>query len=199
LVLFDLDGTIIDTMGKYAEIAAELISKYTTIPKEEARRRYLQLSGRPFRDQLKLMGIDERILEEIAREFERKKIDILAHSSPQPIVYDRINRLKRAGLKTALSTNNECHLVKLVKWMNKVFDFVLCHDPRLGLRKGLPHLERLESMGFRRCEIIFVGDSDYDLEVYKPYNIRAVRTKGLWKDNDRTVDLILEMLGENNE
>ena len=195
-MLFDLDGTIIDTMTGYAEIACRLIEEHAGIPCERARQLYLQTSGRHFRSQLEAMGIRGDLRELIARRFEEEKKPLLSRSSPAGLVWERVARLKRAGLRVALSTNNECRLVKEIRWMNELFDIVLCHDPDRGLEQGLPHLKILESMGYRPCEIIFIGDSDYDLQVYKPYGIRAVRTLGLWKPEDRAVEEVLSMLGD---
>ena len=195
LVLFDLDGTIIDTMGEYAEAAAEIISRHTGISREEARRRYLSLSGRSFREQLRLMGVPEDKIEVIAREFEEAKKTILERHRPGKLVWDRIGLLRDCGLRVALSTNNECSLVERIDWMRSLFDIILCHDPEKGIGKGLPHLRVLEEQGYRRCEIVFVGDSDYDLEVYKPYGVRSIRTRGLWKPDDTAIEEILGELG----
>ncbi len=195
LVLFDLDGTIIDTMGEYADAAAEIIAGHTGMRVEEARRGYLSLSGRSFREQLRLMGVPPEEVEAIAREFEDAKKAILERHRPHPRVWDRIRALRECGLRVALSTNNECGLVERIDWMGELFDIVLCHDPRRGIGKGLPHLRVLEELGYRRCEIVFIGDSEYDLEVYKPYGVRSVRTKGLWREDDHAIEDLLAELG----
>ncbi len=180
-------------MHLYAEEACRILADRGIMPCEEAKRRYLETSGRPFREQLKLLNVPEELIEEISREFEERKIPILERAQPAPLVYQRINELRRRGLKTALSTNNECHLIKRVEWARQLFDIILCHDPVRGLGKGLPHLKQLEEMGYSRCEIIFIGDSEYDLEVYRPYGVRAIRTKGLWRADDSAVDEVLSI------
>ena len=48
LVVFDLDGTLVDSMGLYAEKAGELIEKFYSIPKQKAKRLYFETSGLPF-------------------------------------------------------------------------------------------------------------------------------------------------------
>jgi phosphoglycolate phosphatase-like HAD superfamily hydrolase len=196
-VLFDFDGTIIDTMQVYAQIAAGLISRELGIDMSEAARRYLSLSGRPFREQLLLLGIDPGKVEKLARIFEEKKLPILLRVEPDEVTKYRLRLLRSAGLKLALSTNNECRLVRRLKWAYDLFDIVLCHDPEKGLAKGLPHLKELEMRGFRSCEIIFVGDSDYDLEVYRPYGVSVVKTSGLWRREDKAVEEILSLLRSN--
>ncbi len=195
LVLFDFDGTIIDTMGEYADAAAALIAEATGLPWREAREEYLRLSGRSFRDQLRLIGVPPDKIEWVARRFEEQKIMILEKHRPDRLVWDRIARLRRCGLKTAVSTNNECHIVARVDWLGELFDIVLCHDPATGKGKGLSHLKELEGLGYHPCSIVFVGDSDYDLDVYKPYGVKTVRTRGLWVPDDRAIDSILGEVG----
>ena len=195
LVLFDLDGTIIDTMGHYARIASKLIAEtLQSITPKEALERYLETSGRSFRDQLRLIGVPEDKVEELAARFEEEKKRLLQSVKPNPLVVERIKRLRRAGLKTALSTNNECSVVERLDWLSTLFDVILCHDPARGDGKGDPHLRRLLEKGYRRCEIVFVGDSDYDLETYQRLGIRVLRTQGLWRRDDRVIEEILGQL-----
>ena len=195
LVLFDLDGTIIDTMSHYARIASKLIAEtLQSITPKEALERYLETSGRSFREQLHLIGVPEGMVEELAARFEEEKKSLLRGVRPSPLVVKRITMLRRAGLKVALSTNNECSVIERLEWLHALFDIVLCHDPVRGDGKGDPHLRRLLEKGYRRCEIVFVGDSDYDLETYQRLGIRVLRTRGLWRRDDRAVEEILDLL-----
>jgi len=42
VVMFDLDGTLVDTMEHFADLAAELINQYYGVEWQLARRRYLK-------------------------------------------------------------------------------------------------------------------------------------------------------------
>ena len=52
LIVFDFDGTLVDTMEAYAEKASELIEKFYGVPREKARKMYLETSGtlRPYQE-----------------------------------------------------------------------------------------------------------------------------------------------------
>ncbi|MEB3760217.1 MAG: HAD hydrolase-like protein [Desulfurococcales archaeon] len=186
-------------MDEYAEAVADIVSPVLGLDKETVRQKYLSLSGRPFREQLRLMGVPPDKIEELAVEFERRKIEILNKYYPEKIVWERINKLKKYGIRTAVSTNNECHLVERIPWMNQLFDIVLCYDPIKGLSKGEPHLSRLEELGYIREKTVFVGDSKYDLEVYAPYGVKSVKTVGLWRQDDNVIDTILRLASECNK
>lgn len=194
LVMFDLDGTIIDTMEVYAGLASQIISNMVEgLNKDRVREVYLATAGRSFRDQLQAIGVPGEMIEEIAARFEESKIESLRDVRPAGRVVERIKLLKRSGLRIALSTNNECRVIEGLDWARELFDYILCHDPDRGIGKGKPHLEMLLEAGFRRCEIVFVGDSDYDLEVYRPLGVKTLRTRGLWRADDNTVEKILEL------
>lgn len=180
-------------MNEYADAVAEIVSPVLGLDKETVRQRYLSTSGRPFREQLRLMGVPSDKIEDLAKEFERRKIEILNKHRPNKNVWERINKLRNHGIHIALSTNNECHLIEEIPWMNELFDIVLCHDPINGFSKGEPHLSKLEELGYSREKIIFVGDSDYDLEIYAPYGVKSVKTIGLWRQEDEAVDTILRL------
>ncbi len=180
-------------MREYAKVVGELVSPVLGISKDKVEKIYMQLSGRPFREQLELMGVPKTEIDKLAKMFEEKKKEILRRHKPSELVWERINKLRNHGIKTALSTNNECTLVKEIEWINRLFDIILCHDPKRNISKGFSHLKQLYDSGFKNDEIIFVGDSDYDLEVYAPYNIASLRTIGLWKDEDKVIETILRL------
>ncbi|MCE4621646.1 MAG: HAD hydrolase-like protein [Desulfurococcales archaeon] len=193
IVLFDFDGTIVDTMDALANKASEIISKALAIDKETARKSYLSLAGRPFREQLKLLGVDEPRREQAALEFEEFKKSLVKSIKLDPLVINRLNALRSLGLKIYLSTNTECSVIMENKDLTEVFDGVLCHDPLTGSRKGRHHLEELTKLeNVELDEIVFVGDSLYDLEIYGRLGIKAIKTRGLWVPEDKSVEAIIE-------
>jgi len=196
VVLLDFDGTVIDTMHEYAEKAAHLIAEATGLPLEEAHKLYMETAGRAFREQLRLVGVPEGLVEALAREFETYKKGLLARARLDPLVVERIEKLRRAGLRVYLSTNNECEVVGSNRELTAHFDGVLCYDKERGLFKGRPHVELVKRVeGVEPGEIVFIGDSDYDIQLYEGLGVRTVRTRGLWLPGDRAVDTVLGLAG----
>ena len=71
LVIFDLDGTLIESMEEYAELAADLIRQHYGWPAEKAKKEYLRTSGLPFRDQLEILFPGSPLNPKIAEKFEK--------------------------------------------------------------------------------------------------------------------------------
>ncbi len=163
LIVFDLDGTLIDTMGDYADRAAMLIETHYGRDFDWARRRYLETSGLPFIRQLDALFPGDARNEAVAEAFERWKDGYLAgHARLAPDVSRLLEDLRARGLRLAISSNNlEPYVTRLARdWP---VDAALGYRPEDGFGKGEPHFRWLEAQ-FRtpRGEMLFVGDSTND-------------------------------------
>ncbi len=182
VVLLDFDGTIIDTMGLYTVEAARLISMYTGMSLEEAETLYRSTAGMPFRRQLEMAGLRGGKVEEAARRFEEWKKSLLSRLRLDNRVIEAVSSIKGLGFKVYLSTNNECSVISGLS-LDRVFDGVLCNEPGRGFEKGEPHLrEVMRREGVEACSIVFIGDSEYDIRLYRGLGVRVIRTNGLWRD-----------------
>jgi len=185
VVLLDFDGTVVDTMEAYAQEAARILEGLG-IPRDRVLALYKATAGMAFRDQLRLMGIEGELVEEVARRFEELKKGLLARIKLDVKVLRFVEGVRGLGLQVYLSTNNECNVVTHNKELVAAFDGILCHDPRRGIRKGKDHVDILRGrLGVRECEIVFIGDSDYDINLYKELGVQVLRTRGLWVDGDQ--------------
>lgn len=182
-VLFDFDGTVIDTMEEYAEAAARIISEETGIPAEEAKKKYLSTAGRDFPSQLRLMGIEGEEALKIYQRFLDEKNKILQRSRISPHAVELTKSLKSRGIIAAVSTNNECELVFRIPGI-EAFDEVLCFDGK-EFRKGEQHLKAiLSKYNLKKEDIVFIGDSDYDIVTYSSLGIRCLKTRGIFDENE---------------
>ncbi len=183
VVMFDLDGTIIDTMEEYADAAARIISRYTGASVEDARRLYLSTKGRAFPDQLRLAGVRGRDAEEAYREFIDAKKRVLSGLRVPEAFLLLARRLREQGLRVAVSTNNECSLASRIEGLAEAVDMLLCFNGYTG--KGAPHLaEVMAAYHVEPCQVLFVGDADYDVGLYSRLGVRVERTTGLWDPSE---------------
>lgn len=73
IVIFDFDGTIVDSMPRLADIAAGLINRYYGLSSKISRDLYIMTSGAPFVEQIEYMFPGKKENSEIVEEFERRK------------------------------------------------------------------------------------------------------------------------------
>ena len=130
--LFDFDGTLVDTMGGFADIAGRVIHEYhPELSVEEARKRYIDTSGVPFFQQLEIIfpgGIDNTKMAEIFEE--TKKTGFFSQGFQEDVIHT-INELRSRGMITGVSSNNFQELIdSFVEREALNFDVVL------GFRQG---------------------------------------------------------------
>ncbi len=174
-IVFDLDGTLIDTMRYFGEVASEVINKYYGISKSKARDMYFETSGVPFFQQLEIMFPGDSRNKDAAEEYERNKLKFF-FSEPFSEELKSVLRevkLRYPGFLFAVSSNNFENLVR--EYMERhgveVFDEVLGF--RENFAKGRDHFNYLMNRyGLSKDEIVFIGDSWWDAEMALSNGVR---------------------------
>lgn len=181
LVIFDFDGTLVDSMEGFADIAGKIMSKIYNTSFETARRQYIETSGLPFFQQLEHIYPAHIDNERASKEFEAEKLLDYFEQKVYSDAGETMALLKRSGILTAVSSNNFQHLVD--EFMSKShleLDFIL------GFRdssfcKGASHFRfLLEKTGLDRNQLIFVGDSLKDEERASDFEIDFIGKTGLF-------------------
>ena len=165
LLIFDLDGTLIDTMGDYADKAAALIFEHYGTPRAEARRRYFETSGLPFDQQLEQIFPGEPGNTKVAQMFESWKDGYLTNVTLPFETEQLLRGWRDAGFCVAISSNNlEPYVRRLARcWP---VDAALGYRVKDGFGKGEPHFQKLEEhFGFSREQMLFIGDSPNDARI----------------------------------
>jgi len=196
-VAFDLDGTLVDTMQGFADVASDVISERRGWTRERAREGYLETCGAPFHQQMEMLFPGHSGNAEDAAEFERRKEVVFYRATMDAGVRDALIRLREAGIRLAVTSNNFERLVRsmIEREAAGVFHEVLGFRP--GFAKGEHHFGALWStFGIAPEECLFVGDSLSDLKKARDAGTRFVGLHGTFaRERFLELDPAVQTLG----
>jgi len=184
-LIFDFDGTIANTMPFLTQLAVELITGNYQIPKDEAKRRYLETTGMDFDSQLRLIFPGHPKNKEVSETFEARKLkDIL----DEPIFSEAIptlKSLKERGLKTFICSSTKQDIITDYCHVNKINSLV---EGTFGHRPDFKKYEQIDFIlkhyGFTPDEVIFVGDSLRDYDFIKDKKIKFIGITRIFKKTE---------------
>jgi pyrophosphatase PpaX len=175
VVLFDLDGTIVDSGWM-------ILASY--------RHATTSVLGRDFPDEVLLANVGAGDLEEQMREFDLDKADELAkayrefyaplHSELEafPGMLDLLQRLDGEGRQVGIVSAKRHDIVKLATdalGFGDRLDVVVGSDEA---ERGKPHpdqiLVALERLGAKKDDTAYVGDAPFDIAAAKAAGVHAV-------------------------
>jgi len=165
VVVFDLDGTIIDDIGLISHVAADVMATAFGTPTGEARIHYLATTGMPFEAQLAQLypGAAPGLRAQTARTFHQRKIqEAYKLAKPFPEIPKVLKRLSQQQWTLVVSTGAEREMADLVlerEGLRYWFEAVL------GSGQGTKREHLTE---YRRrypgASMFLVGDSRFDME-----------------------------------
>lgn len=187
LLVFDLDGTLIDSLQNYTDAFVSLVRPFG-VSEAAARQLYHGTTGQPLDEQLRAAvgdAVDSPPLTLVHRFWE---IVEATEATVLPGVRRTLARLWHAGYKLALSTGSPPDLA--VRRLSQAqvlryFDLVLGTDYQDGgLRKGQAHIVALRqkfnlSDSVLRANTMFIGDGALDMSLARSAGIYAVGKLGL--------------------
>jgi phosphoglycolate phosphatase len=189
-IIFDLDGTLVDTLEDIAEAMnrALVLRGYPPAPQAE----YAAMVGWGIKrlaflampEAVRNEGIAEALAADAARFYAEKP---LVYSRPYPGIPAVMEELKRRHIKTAVLTNKPDPVAALV--VNGLFP-AGSFDLVLGEKPGLPRKpdpastwELLTALDRTPRETIFMGDSEVDMETARAAGCLALGVS--WGFRDR--------------
>jgi len=164
-VLFDLDGTLIDTIGLLLECARHTFKGRTPAPTDEE---WIAGIGTPLRKQFAAYTTSDDEIEELTqryRSFQREHHDRL--TSAFPGVLEVLDELEAMGHPMGIVTSKSNEMMdRGLEWVG-----IMRHmQTRIGMdnakrHKPDPHPVQvaLEELEYEPREAVFVGDSPHDI------------------------------------
>lgn len=138
-VLFDLDGTLMDSMWLWEDIDIEYLGRYGAAPTKDMQR---AIEGMSFTETAQYFKERYRIpetVEEIKAEWNRMAYDKYAHHvSLKPGAYEFLHELRRRGIPTGIASSNSRELIRACLEANGVGDCFSLITISCEVPKGKP-------------------------------------------------------------
>jgi beta-phosphoglucomutase-like phosphatase (HAD superfamily) len=177
-VVFDMDGTLVDTMPLMADLAATVMKELYGTPFERGRELYLNTCGLPFIEQLGMIYPEDPRNDEASFRFESAKPALCGQARMPKGTRTLLEHLRRHGIAAVVSSNNSQENVDNFVRVNG-FEFDLALGVAPGMHKGKPHFDRVaDGLSVERRQMLFVGDSLHDAHIAAREGVRFVGVTG---------------------
>jgi len=178
-VIFDFDGTIIDSMGSIYRILKELTRKHNLIEIEAPL--LGELSGKPLREILMSRNpkIDPSLSRKMEKELFERYIKVCTDKCPPfPKVKETLETLRSRGIRLGVVTSTPrepLHSSLDSSGLKDSFDVILARED-VEQPKPAPEgiLKALELLHAKADETLYVGDSPVDIAAGKAAGVRTV-------------------------
>ena len=179
-VIFDIDGTLIDSVDLHAEAWQEALRHFGYDLPFDRVRAQIGKGG----DLLMAALLPEEEVRRRGKEIEKYRLELfkgeyLPRVKPFPGVRELFERIKADGLRIALASSAKKEELERYKEIAGIADLVDAETSSDDAEKSKPHpdifeaaLERLE--GVAADEAIAVGDTPYDAEAAGKAGIRTI-------------------------
>ena len=179
LCVFDMDGTVVNSIG---DIAAALNRSLEKIGyKAHSEDAYYKMVG----DGMAVLcrrAIGNAPEEEVQRLIALYDADYKNNCCERSHIYDGmtdlIKRLKEKGIKCAILSNKpHPQLMEIAKVLfeDDMFDEILGHTPDFAPKPDpASMLYLMDKMGYKQDEVVFIGDSNVDVQLGKAADVYTV-------------------------
>ncbi len=181
--VFDLDGTLLNTLADLADSGNELLASYGMAPHPEPAFRYFVGNGsRKLMERILPGKSPEQIDEALGRYKAIYEKHLTAKTTPYEGISETLSALKARGVRMAVCTNKHISAAEVL--IRKYFP-ADTFDTFEGDRPGVPrkpdpaHVRIvLEKMGVMPEETVYLGDSGVDMQT--AVNAGALPVGVLW-------------------
>jgi len=179
-VIFDIDGTLIDSVAGHARAWQEVFARYGVDAPFERVRQQIGKGG----DQLMPVFIPRDLIERKGKEIERERAEIfksryLPGVKPFPGTRELIERVKAEGLQVAIASSAKEDELKEYLKIARIDDLIEHITSSDDAERSKPYPDVFQAAlaklrGVSPAEAVAVGDSPYDAEAAGKAGMRAV-------------------------
>jgi phosphoglycolate phosphatase len=171
-IIFDLDGTLVDSLGTFVKIGNELAPKYGYKPLDDNRIR--ELMRLPIRQRIDLLGVPFFKIPKVGLEALEMFNAYAAKLVPIEGVGDLLLSLSRKGYTLSIISSNSLPNIKAFLNANNLekFDNILSSKNLFG--KHITINKLISSLRLNKNEIIYVGDEQRDIEACHKIGLRII-------------------------
>ncbi|MFX0209742.1 MAG: HAD family hydrolase [Candidatus Hodarchaeota archaeon] len=182
-ILFDFDGTIVDSMPFLEKNAVLLLTKFYNFSSKEAQQKYRETTGLPFVQQMEIISPNNAHLNsEIVHNFEKMKIEKIYEQRLFSESYEVLKELKSRKYWLGISSGSFEEII--AEYIRKENISVLIDDImgwKPGFEKGKDHFDFISSKyNLNSSEIVFIGDSLNDARRAKSNGILFIAKLGMF-------------------
>lgn len=189
LAIFDLDGTVLDTLDDLTDSVNHVLSQrgYKVRTAAEVRS-YLGNGAKKLIERALPEGLPDETVVSVLEDY---KLYYGDHSEiktrPYPGIIQMLKELKRIGVKTAILSNKPDAPTKALsqRYFNGLIDYAAGENADIP-RKPAPDGVRviLEKLGISANEAVFVGDSEVDIATAKNSGMDCISVEWGFRDPD---------------
>lgn len=203
LAVFDLDGTILDTLTDLKNSLNYALDHFSMAPRTlDETRAFVGNGIRKLIERGVPKGTPTGKIDEVEKVFNTHyAVHCVDNTKPYDGIHELVKALRAKSIKTAVVSNKGDYAVQTLceKYFNGLFDF--CVGAREGVRKKpFPDSvnEVIKVLGADRSKTVYIGDSDVDIETAENAGVRCISVTWGFRDipfleKNGATDLVSDM------
>ena len=179
-IIFDLDGTLIDSLEDIALTMNDVLSQFNFKTHEIEDYKDFVGDGALIltKNSLPKEAKEEDIQKVFTRFLELHDLGIYHNAKPYDGIYELLTKLTKTPIKLAILSNKTDHITKqYAKKLFYDFNFEEIHGQKIGFtKKPNPNgaLEIAKSLNLKTKDIFFIGDTPTDMKTAKNANMKSI-------------------------
>ena len=201
-VIFDLDGTLVDSEPNYSEADNKTLAEYGIVLSAEMKKKYVGIGTKEMMEDIKKMYDINETIENLVSKNNKNYLEIAKENTPVfPEMHKFLQFLKSNNYPLALASGSSPEIIEIVLSITKLkeyFDVVLSAEQ---VEKGKPapdvFLEAAKQLGvpFENCLVI--EDSKPGVEAAKSASMYCIALPYMMKESPTDSFIMADLLFKN--